>query len=183
MIKLPARDTKTFKILEFIGSKPNGVRSIEVEKFIITELSGKTWDPAKRAGGWRRSLYGYSKTAGIYKKYCVKAGDNWFLTLNTRNALIEADVAGPVYARASKSSIADVKNVRDLSVNNAESIAALPDRLSHEIIAAVNALDIAKANRARAREAAIKAANAEKAAEAAVLKSENEVLALLRIKR
>jgi len=129
VLKLPRLTSKTFKILKFIGSNQNGVRSIDVEKFIVS-LSDKPWDPKVRAGTWGITLYGYAKSVGLYKKYCTKVNDRWFLTLETRYAMQMANVEGPIFARAAASTIGDLNTtrIRDLSVQNAEVLPNLPER-------------------------------------------------------
>jgi len=148
VIKLPRTNTKTFKVLKFIGSNPVGVRPIDVEKFIV-ELSGDEWNSIKRCGAWRLSLYGYSDKQGIYKTYCTKVNDRWFLKHETMVAMQTIINDDKLYARASTTTISDfdAARVRDLSVSNAEQLPNLPARpnIPLAVVKAIEEMHAAKA--------------------------------------
>jgi len=95
------KNTKTWKILEFIGSKKEGVGLTEIQHFIWTKLDGYTeesfwrkektygWSPKRRSypiqlratrGHWCTALYGgcYYHT-GLLHEYCKKVGKKWVL--------------------------------------------------------------------------------------------------------
>jgi len=72
-------NTKKFEVLKFIGRSPTGVRSRDVEQFIVTQIQGKQWDPKRRAGMWNVALYGYGRDRGIYRNYCTKVEGRWYL--------------------------------------------------------------------------------------------------------
>jgi len=87
-------NTKAWKILEFIGSKKEGVGLTEIQHFIWTELDGyseedfwrksETWDGKDRLratrGHWCTALYGgcFYHT-GLLHEYCKKVGKKWVL--------------------------------------------------------------------------------------------------------
>lgn len=81
-MKFPNHDTMTFKILEFIGASRNGVRNVDVEKFIV-QLQGKEWDSRRRAGMWSCSLYSDSHRLGIYERFCAQRNKLKFLNEKT----------------------------------------------------------------------------------------------------
>ncbi len=100
-------NTKKFEILKFIGQHRDGVRSRDVEKFIVIELQGKKWDPKRRAGLWNTSLYGMSGHGGIYRDHCVRVGDRWFLNHKTREIVAKANPGEMFFGKTSTPSLAD----------------------------------------------------------------------------
>lgn len=94
-------NTRKFKVLEFIGSSPFGVRYMDIERFIVEVLNGndydkkvqtRVWDYKKNTsrmamvrvhkGVWGTNLC-YGRDA-ILHKYCVKnAAKRWTLKKTT----------------------------------------------------------------------------------------------------
>jgi hypothetical protein len=96
-------NTRKFKVLEFIGSNPMGVRYMDIERFITEQLNGRNydqmvetrvWDYRKNTskfamvrrykGVWGTNLC-YGRNA-ILHKYCVKNdAKRWMLNAGTRD--------------------------------------------------------------------------------------------------
>jgi hypothetical protein len=100
-------NTKKFEVLKFIGSHRDGVRSRDVEQFIVTKLQHKTWDPKRRAGLWNTSLYGMSGHGGIYRDHCIRVGDRWFLNQKTREIVAKANPGEMFFGKTATPSLAD----------------------------------------------------------------------------
>jgi hypothetical protein len=136
-------DTKKFAILDFIGQHKEGVRSGDVEYFIVTQLQHRTWDPQRRAGIWDMSLYGYgrghNRKLGIYETYCTKVGKRWFLNMTGYTLVKEyyskqGCSSATVYGLATGTSIRDEQRSDRISASGSELVMTpLPDRVVEQI--------------------------------------------------
>lgn len=178
-------NTKKFEVLKFIGGHRDGVRSSDVEKYIVINLQGKTWDPKKRAGLWNTSLYGMSGHGGIYRDHCVKLGDRWFLNQKTREIVAKANPGEMFFGVFATSALADSAFKSDvIHPGTPEAkvlhMPPLPDRpIRSPVTDAIAELETVRANTVKVRTAYQHARNALETAEMAEKAAASKVLKLL----
>lgn len=88
MGRLPDNNTKTMKLLKWIGSKSNGATFTEIQHYIFVVLNGNSeedfWKKDENGlrqtrGYWATALYGASAYHGILPRFCKKINGKWVL--------------------------------------------------------------------------------------------------------
>lgn len=131
-MKLPRKNTLSRNIIKFIGGSANGRRAYEIERF-INQSRGREWNPTKRIGAWKLSLYGYSGRPGLLKKYCIRKPTGFWHLTNEAAAILTREEGRLYYgmdARTTSILDLDVSKVQELSTNNAEIIPSNPSRVT-----------------------------------------------------